>query len=90
MQYAVLVRVSMSDTEAATRFLHEQIVPGISQAQGFVGGYWTLSDDGSTGRSMIIFESEDAARAAKELIQPPPDGSAAIENLDIGEVIATA
>ena len=88
--HAVVVRVSISDTEAATRFLHERIVPGISQAPGFVTGHWTQWDDGSKGAAMMIFESENAANQAKEMIQPPPDGSASIERIAVGEVVANA
>ena len=88
--HAVLVRVAISDTEAATRFLRERIVPGVSQAPGFVSGHWTQWDAGSKGAAMMLFESEDAALQAKEKIQPPPDGSAAIESLDVAEVVAIA
>lgn len=88
--HAVVVRVSISDNEAATRFLHERIVPGISQAPGFVTGHWMQWDEGSQGAAMMIFESEDAASQAKEMIQPPSDGSAAIERLEVGEVVANA
>lgn len=88
--HAVVVRVAINDTEAATRFLHERVVPGISQAPGFVTGHWMQWDDGSQGAAMMIFESEDAASQAKEMIQGPPDDSAAIERVDIGEVVANA
>ncbi len=88
--HAVVLRVSISDNEAATRFLHERIVPGVSQAPGFVTGHWMQWDDGSKGAAMMIFESEDAANQAKETIQPPPDNSAAIERLEVGEVVASA
>ena len=90
MQHALLVKVNISDNEAATRYLQERVVPGVSQAPGFVTGYWTQSDGGSTGRAMMIFESEDAANQAKEMIQPPPDGSAAIDSVHIAKVVATA
>jgi hypothetical protein len=88
--HAVVVRVSINDTEAATRFLHERIVPGISQAPGFVTGHWVQWDDNSQGAAMMVFESEDAANQAKEMIQPPPDNSASIERLEVGEVVANA
>lgn len=88
--HAVVVRVAISDTEAAIRFLHERVVPGVSQAPGFVTGHWMQWDDGSQGAAMMIFESEDAANQAKEMIQPPPDNSATIERLEVGEVVANA
>ena len=88
--HALLVRVTISDTEAATRFLHERVVPGVSQAPGFVTGHWTQWDEGTKGAGMMIFESEDAALQAKEQIQPPPDDSAAIESVEVAEVVANA
>ena len=88
--HAVLVRVNISDTEAATRFLHERVVPGVSQAPGFVTGHWAQWDEGSKGAAMMIFESEDAALQAKEQIQPPPDGSAAFESVEVAVVVANA
>jgi hypothetical protein len=62
----------------------------LASAPGFVTGHWMQWDDGSQGAAMIIFESEDAASHAKEMIQPPPDDSAAIERLEVGEVVANA
>ena len=61
--HAVVVRVSVGDAEIADKGLHERVVPGVSSAPGFVAGYWTRSDDGSNGLSMLVFESEDASRA---------------------------
>jgi hypothetical protein len=39
--HAVVVRVNMDDSEAATARLREDVVPRVSQAPGFVAGYWT-------------------------------------------------
>jgi hypothetical protein len=44
-------------------------VPRVSQAPGFVAGYWTRADDGSNGLSMLVFESGDNARAAADMIR---------------------
>ena len=41
-------------------------MPRASQAPGFVAGYWTRKDN--EGLSMIVYESEDAARAVSEQI----------------------
>ena len=62
--HAVLVKVSISDVEDSVKELRETVVPRISQSPGFVAGYWTRSEDGSNGRSMIVFESEENAQAA--------------------------
>jgi hypothetical protein len=54
--HAVLVQITINDPAAAEQALHEQLVPRVSQAPGFVTGYWTSKDD--TGLSMFIFDSE--------------------------------
>jgi hypothetical protein len=60
--HAVVVKVKINDSEAAESHLRETVVPGVSQAPGFVAGYWTRKDN--TGLSMIVFDSEDAANRA--------------------------
>ena len=51
--HAVVVRVTINDQDAADSHLREQVVPGVSQAPGFVAGYWTRKDD--TGLAMVLF-----------------------------------
>jgi hypothetical protein len=53
--HAVVVRVTVNDTESAQEELRSRVVPGVSQSPGFVAGYWTRS--GSEGLSMVVFES---------------------------------
>src|ERR671927_298268 len=77
VMHAVVVRVSIKDPEAATTDLKENVVPRVSEAPGFVAGYWTRKDQ--TGLSMIVFESEDAAQAASEQI---PNGIPDSVNLE--------
>ena len=43
--HAVVVRVNINEPETAERALHEQVVPRVSQAPGFVTGYWTRKDN---------------------------------------------
>jgi hypothetical protein len=62
--HAVIVNVTINDPEAAASALHEQLVPRVSQAPGFVAGYWTIKDD--TGLTMLIFDTEEAAQAMSE------------------------
>jgi hypothetical protein len=88
--HAIVVRVSISDPESAQKGLAEMVVPRASQAPGFVAGYWTRADDGSNGLSMILFESEDAARAvAERLGANVPDG-VTFEGAEVREVVANA
>ena len=88
--HAVLVKVAIQDFDRGREFLTTQVVPRVSQAPGFVAGYWTRTED-DFGRSMIVFESEDAARAAKQMIESaPPDDGVTLESVQIAEVVASA
>ena len=86
--HAVVVRVTLTDAETATRLLHEQVVPEVSRAPGFVAGYWTRKD--MTGLSMLLFESEEAAGAASEQIESPDPDAVTIEGVEVREVVANA
>ena len=86
--HAVVVRVSLKDVEDATRALEEQVVPAVSQAPGLVAGYWTRKDNG--GLSMIVFESEDAARTASERIRDGVPDSVDLDGVEVREVVANA
>ena len=88
--YAVLVKVSISDAENAQKELRETVVPRVSQLPGFVAGYWTRSDDGSNGRSMIVFESQEAARTAAERIGASVPQGVTFEGAEVREVVASA
>jgi heme-degrading monooxygenase HmoA len=60
--YAVVATVDITDSAEATKALAEQVIPMVKQAPGFVGGYWVRLDD-SHGTSMVVFETEEQARA---------------------------
>jgi hypothetical protein len=86
--HAVLVSVTIHDFEPARTFLTEEIVPRVSQAPGFVAGYWTRVQE-NQGRSMLVFESEEAARRMSEQLAQPAE-AVTIENVEIAEVVAHA
>ncbi|MGH9268956.1 MAG: hypothetical protein ACRD0D_12375 [Acidimicrobiales bacterium] len=86
--HAVVVRVTISDEGAAVAALRDKVVPQISQAPGFVAGYWTRKEN--TGLSMIVFESEDAARAASERIPGTVPEGVTLESVEVREVVANA
>jgi hypothetical protein len=88
--HAVVVRVSISDAESAQKGLEEMVVPRASQAPGFVAGYWTRADDKSNGLSMIVFESEDAARTVAEQIGTNVPDGVTFEGAEVREVVANA
>jgi hypothetical protein len=86
--HAVVVRVTISDHEAAENHLREQVVPGVSQAPGFVAGYWTRKDE--SGVAMVIFESEDAAEAMSERVPSMAPDVVTIKDIEVREVVAHA
>ena len=86
--HAVVVRVTIDDRESAEKALREEVVPRVSQAPGFVAGYWTRKDD--KGLSMIIFESEDAAKQASERLQENIPAAVTFEGVEMREVAAHA
>ena len=86
--HAVIVRVSITDPENATTELKEDVVPRVAQAPGFVAGYWTRKDQ--TGLSMIVFESEDAAKAASDQIPSGVPDSVELQDVEVREVVANA
>ena len=87
--HAAVVKVTISDFEPAREFLLNQVVPQVSQAPGFVAGYWTRGEAGD-GLSMVVFESEEAARAATERIETPPGGEVTVDSVEVREVVAHA
>jgi hypothetical protein len=90
--HAVVVKVSIKDAPTATEFLRERIVPGVSQAPGFVTGYWVRLEGGDEGNSFIVFESEDAARAGAERIRENVGSNPGVtlKDVTVGEVVANA
>ena len=88
--HAAIFRVTIKDREKAERFLKEQIVPNAAQATGFVTGHW--ANVGGEGTSMVVFESEDAAKQWAEGAQAhqPPAEIVTIDRVEVGEVVANA
>jgi hypothetical protein len=87
--HAVVVSVTVHDPEAGARNLHEEVIPQVKQVPGFVAGYWVALEEGNGGRGVMVFESEDAARATSERVSGP-EGAVTIESVDVGEVVASA
>jgi hypothetical protein len=90
--HAVVVKVNIQDRDVATKFLRETIVPRVSQAPGFVAGYWMSLEGGDQGNSVIVFESEDAARAAADQIRENVGANPGVtlDAVTVGEVVANA
>jgi hypothetical protein len=88
--HAVVVKVNIHDFDVAREGLVTQIVPRVSQAPGFVAGYWMRSAD-DQGRGIIVLESEDAAKAVADMVRSQgPDEGVTLESVDVREVVAHA
>ncbi|MDQ3587399.1 MAG: hypothetical protein M3433_07715 [Actinomycetota bacterium] len=87
--HAVVVQATLHDFEAGRTFLREEVVPQVSQAPGFVAAYWVGIEE-DQGRSMLVFESEDAARGVANQIASPPNGAVTVDSVDVGEVVEHA
>jgi hypothetical protein len=84
--HAVIVMVTVNDPEAATSHLREEVVPGVKQAPGLVAGYWTR--EGDSGIGMVVFESEDAAKAMSERVPTMVTDAVTLNSVEVREVVA--
>ena len=87
------VRIDTSREDEARRLLQEVVVPLAKSLDGFSGGTWLRALEGDAGRSVLLFDSEAAARAAVERMRsegPPPGVPVTFEGVDAYEVLARA
>jgi hypothetical protein len=84
--HAVLVSVTINDREASEKQVREDVIPQVQQAPGHVAGYWTRKDN--TGVSMVIFESEDVAKAMAEKVPTMVPDVVTLESVEVREVVA--
>jgi heme-degrading monooxygenase HmoA len=86
--HAVFSRVTINDDpEAALKRLREEVVPRVSGLPGLVAGYW-MRPEANQGRSLIVFESEEAARAAAENMRGNMPDPVTLDSIDVLEVVA--
>jgi hypothetical protein len=86
--HAVVVNVSIKDRSAAEGELRDNVVPMVSGAPGFVAGYWVAVDEGH-GCSVVVFESEEGARAVADRVASGRD-AVSIDSVKVGPVVAHA
>ena len=86
------VKIDQSREEEARKALSEIVVPTAKAMPGFVGGTWCRALQDDRGTSVLLFESEEAARAAAEQMRqgPPPGTPATFVSADVFEVVAQA
>jgi hypothetical protein len=91
--YGVVVRVQIEAGrgDEATTMLHETVVPQVKAMDGFVRGVWLRSTDGTMGRGVVLFETEEQARAAADSApRPPAGGPVDFQGAEVVEVVAEA
>ena len=86
--HAVVVKATISDPETAADGLRNQVVPQVKQAPGFHAGYWTRS--GNSGMAMVVFDSEDAANTASQMVRSQARSGVTIDDVEVREVVASA
>jgi quinol monooxygenase YgiN len=85
------VWIDQARRDEAERMLHDMIIPSVKAEPGFVAAYWFRSIDGRTGKSFVVFESEEAARkAAENRPRPPADAPVAVVRFEFLPVLAQA
>jgi hypothetical protein len=93
--HALVVRVTIHNADRTRELLNSQVVPQVSGAPGFKTGYWTWSTGGGelNGLSMIIFDSEENARAVGDRISAiaaDARDDVTLDGVEVREVVASA
>ena len=88
--HAVVASASIDPGRAneAQEHLQSNVIPRVKQVPGVVSGYWTRSSDGEHGTAMVVFETEDAARAAAEQVPNMAPEYVHFDSIEVREVVA--
>ena len=90
MAHAVVLKVKLPEegrSEEGRRLLLEVVVPNAKGQAGFQRGIWM--NNGADGMGVVVFDTEDNARAATANLKPPPGGPTLVSS-EIFEVGAEA
>jgi hypothetical protein len=93
--HALVVRVTIHNADRTREVLNSQVVPQASGSPGFKTGHWTWASGGGglNGLSMIIFDSEENARAAGDRVSAIAAGArddVTVDSVEVREVVASA
>jgi len=93
--HALVTRVTIHNADNTREALDSRVVPAVSGAPGFKTGYWTWSTggEGLNGLAMMIFDSEEQARAAGDRISAVAASAAddvTLDSVEVREVVASA
>src|SRR5438067_4631351 len=82
----VRVRIDPARAEEAEADVRDRVAPAVKQVPGATAGYWARSEDGTNGTSMVVFESEETARAAADTVPDRLPESVTLESVEVREV----
>jgi hypothetical protein len=83
--HAVVFQVDIKEGREAGGADLEQVISTSKAVPGFVRGTWAT--DGRTGISMVVLESEEAARELAANTEIPPDAPVTFHSADVYEII---
>ena len=85
----VTVTIDPTQADQAEKALHEQIIPMVSAAPGFVAGYWLAPSDGQAV-SLVLFDTEEQARQTAPPMGVSPTPGVTIAAVEFRPVTAAA
>jgi hypothetical protein len=95
--HALVVRAAIHNADRTREVLTSQVLPQASGAPGFKAGYWTWpTGEGELNvLAMIIFDSEENARAAGDRVsanfaQLENRDDVTLDGVEVREVVASA
>ena len=93
--HALVVRVAIHNADRTREVLNSQVVQQASSAPGFKAGYWTwpTREGQLNALTMIIFDSEENARAAGDrvsAIAADARDDVTLDGVEVREVVAAA
>ena len=86
--HAVVIKATITDRDALPTELSD-LVPIVSDAPGFVAGYWILLGQ-NQGIPILLFDSEDRASIQALETQVAGSDAAKIDSVEVGDVRARA
>jgi hypothetical protein len=82
------VAINEGHLDEANDTLQTRIVPLVRQSPGVVAGYWLAPAEGH-GHSMIVFDTEENAKAAAEMARNSPTPEfVKFDSIQVHEIIA--
>lgn len=87
--HAVVFQVDLKEgREADQQPELDQLIEFVKTVPGFVHGTW--ANDGKMGLSLVVMESEEAARAMAANASIPPEAAVTFHSADVLEVVGEA